>query len=447
MSGLHRPPSRRRLIGLIVLLLIVAGGTVAYFYEPPPDTAAAGPGYWVSTHGSNTASGTAAHPWRTVAYAVATARSGSMIYVRGGTYRPFTIARTGLTVTSAPGERATIAGRAGTRDVVLIKASGVTVSHLTVIGCVPNKDPDTDVPGDEGSGIRVASTSGVTVTGVTVRDSHGTNAAGLPVGCYGILITGSRDVQVTSAEVYHNGAGIAVNGGGRGVVVADNNVHDQDVIVLNTPAAADDFGGYGLGAAFVTDRPGPVFRGNVVRRNYGPSTDYGVDGGGIELYDALNTTITGNTFAANNGVMETGTGSHGTCSGTVFSDNTATGDQDPSGLDSDTGLVLRCAAGMVIKGNTFVHLTDFTFLLTTGDDFGGSIAGLQIRDNTVTRRSGAVVYRLQYADGTPSVDIDANRYLAGQDSFAVMNGTMSETAVTFSVWRSRTGHDTSSSLL
>ena len=447
MSGLHRPPSRRRLIGLIILALAVVAGAAAYFYQPPPDTAAAGPGYWVSVHGADTASGTAAHPWRTVSHAVATAPSGSVIYVRDGTYRPFTISRTGLTVTSAPGERATIAGRAGTRDVVLVKASGVTVSNLTVSGCVPNRNPDTDVPGDEGSGIRVASTSGVTVTGVIVRDSHGTNAGGLPVGCYGILVTGSRDVQITSAEVYHNGAGIAVNGAGRGVVVANNNVHDQDVIVLNTLAADDDFGGYGLGAAFVTDSPGPVFRGNVVRRNYGPSTDYGVDGGGIELYDALNTTITGNTFAANNGVMETGSGSNGTCAGTVFSDNIASGDQDPSGLDSDTGLVLRCGAGMVIKGNTFVHLADFTFLLSTGDDFAGSIAGLQIRGNTVTRRSGAVVYRLQYASGTPSVNIDGNRYIAGQDGFAVMNGTMSETAVPFSVWRSRTGHDKSSTLL
>ena len=447
MSGLHRPPSRRRLILLIAILLVVVAGTVTYLYEPPPDTAAAAPGYWVSTHGSNTASGTAGHPWLTVAHAVATAPTGSVIYVRTGTYRPFTIARTGLTVTSAPGERATIAGRAGTRDVVLINASGVTLSNLTISGCVPNKNANADVTGDQGSGIRIASTTGVTVSGVIVRDSHGLNAGGLPVGCYGILVTSSRDVQVTGSEVYHNGAGISVSHAGRGVVVANNNVHDQDVIMRNTLAADDDFGGYGLGAMFVTDDPGPVFRGNVVRRNYGQSTDYGVDGGGMELYDAFHTTITGNTFVANNGVMETGSGSNGTCAGTVFSDNSASGDQDPSGLDSDTGLVLRCGAGMVIKGNTFVHLSDFTFLLSTGDTFGGSISGLQISGNTVTRRSGAVVYRLQYADGTPTVDIDANRYITGEDSFAVLNGTMSETAVTFAVWRSRTGHDAASRLL
>jgi len=447
VSGLHRPPSRRRLVAFVAILVVVAAGAVAYFYEPPPDTATAGPGYWVSTRGSNADSGRPEHPWRTIAHAVASAPTGSVIHVRDGTYAPFTIARTGLTVTSAPGERATIEGRAGARDVVLIKASGVTLSDLTVSGCVPKKNPSTDVAGDEGSGIRIDSTSGVTVTGVTVRDSHGTNAAGLPVGCYGILITASRDVQVTSAEIYHNGAGIVVRGAGRGVVIANNNVHDQDVIVRNTVAPDDDFGGYGLGATFITDNPGPVFRGNVVRRNYGPSTDYTVDGGGIEIYDALNTTITGNTFAANNGVMETGSGNNGTCGGIVFSDNTATGDQDPPGMDSDSGLVLRCAAGMVIQGNTFVDLTSFTFLLATGDDFSGSIAGLKIRGNTVTRRSGAVVYRLQYAAGTPAVVVDANRYIAGQESFAVLNGATSETAVTFAVWRSRTGHDTTSTLL
>jgi hypothetical protein len=116
-------------------------------------------------------------------------------------------------------------------------------------------------------------------------------------------------------------------------------------------------------------------------------------------------------------------------------------------MDSDTGLVLRCGAGMVVQGNTFVDLTNFTFLLATGDDFSGSIAGLKIRGNTVSRRAGAVVFRLQYASGTPAVDVDANRYIAGQDSFAVLDGTTSETAVTFTVWRSRTGHDTTSSLL
>ena len=56
----------------------------------------------------------------------------------------------------------------------------------------------------------------------------------MPVGCYGILISSSRDVTVTGSELYHNGAGIVVSRGGRGVLVRGNNVHDQDVIVQNT---------------------------------------------------------------------------------------------------------------------------------------------------------------------------------------------------------------------
>jgi Right handed beta helix region len=225
-------------------------------------------------------------------------------------------------------------------------------------------------------------------------------------------------------------------------------VHDQDVIVQNTAAAQDDFGGYGLAATFITDKPGPVFKGNTVEGNAGPSTDYGVDGGGMELYDAANTTITGNTFAGNDGVMETGSGSQGRCADDVFTGNAAAGLTSARDQGSNTGLVLRCAANLVVRDNTFTGLDKFTFLLATGGDFAGSIDGLQVQDNTVTRAPGAVVFRLQFDSGTsPALSIDRNRYGSARDSFAIMDtGTGPETPMSFARWRSATAYDAASTL-
>jgi hypothetical protein len=313
-----------------------------------------------------------------------------------------------------------------------------------VRGCVPNPRANVDITGDEGSGIRVDQVSKATVSGVTVRDSAARNAAGLPVGCYGILLTDSQNVHVTKTDVFHNGAGIVVSGGsGRGVLVDDNDVHDQNVIIWNTAAQNDDFGGYGLAATFVSQSPGPVFRNNIVRRNLGESSDYGADGGGIELYDADNVTITGNSFEANDGVMETGTSGRSACSGTVFSGNKAIGD----GSDDDTGLVLRCGTGMVISNNSFTDTSVFTFLLQTGGAFAGKIDGTQITGNQVTRRDGAAVYRLQYASTPPTgLTIDHNRYVGETSGFAILNGTKSEAAVTYDGWRGATGFDDGSSV-
>ncbi|GAA0510066.1 hypothetical protein Ade02nite_52850 [Paractinoplanes deccanensis] len=449
MSGTHRAGRSRRWLALIAVL--VAGGAAAagyrfWLYEAPPDVDAAGPGYWVSTRGSDDADGTPAHPWRSVAHAVEAAPAGSKIFVREGTYDPFTVARPNLTVMSAPNEHATVKGRSGVRDGILVTASGTTIAGLTVRGCVPKPNADVDITGDHGSGIRVDETSDVTVSGVTVRDSHGTNAAGLPVGCYGILVTDSQDVHVTGSEVMRNGAGIVVSGGGQGVVVDGNDVHDQDVIVQNSTQQDDDFGGYGLAATFVQANPGPVFRNNTVRDNHGPSTDYGTDGGGVEIYDAANLTITGNTFEANDGVLETGTGGRGGCANNVFTGNRAIGGNGPAGFDSDTGLVLRCAAGNTISNNTFSGMQKFTFLLATGSDFAGSISGLKITGNTVSRNSGTVVYRLQIDAGKPLVTIDSNTYDTGENAFAVLNGSVSEANVPYDQWRSQTGYDAHSTL-
>jgi hypothetical protein len=202
---------------VVIAVAAMAGGFAAYrrsSYEPAPDVAAAGAGYWVSVHGDdNSGTGTPDRPWRSVNQAVKTVPPGSRIFLRAGRYQPFIVDRPGLTVTSAPGERATIVGHEGVRDVVRVTAANVSLIDVTVTGCVPTLDPDVNVTGDQGSGIRVDRTTGVVIRGVTVRDSHGVNGSGLPVGCYGILATSARDLRVTGCDVSHNGAGIVISRG------------------------------------------------------------------------------------------------------------------------------------------------------------------------------------------------------------------------------------------
>jgi hypothetical protein len=245
---------------------------------------------------------------------------------------------------------------------------------------------------------------------------------------------------VASSEIFHNGAGVDVTGGGRGVLVENNNIHDQDAVINNTPSPKDDdFGAYGLAATSVTDKPGPTFRGNTVVRNQGPSSDYGTDGGGFELYAASNTTVTGNRFADNDDVVETGTNSGGTCSGNVFSHNTAVGRSGPSSRVTDpTGLILRCAAHMSVTDNTLTDLDRFAFIVETGTSFAGGLDGLTITGNRVTQDNGGQVFYTSFATPQPGLVIDDNRYRTAHGQFATVRGG---TPMTFGDWRARTGYD------
>jgi hypothetical protein len=251
---------------------------------------------------------------------------------------------------------------------------------------------------------------------------------------------------VSSSEIFHNGAGIEVSGGGRGVVVENNNVHDQDVVVHNTAEPKnDDFGGYGLGATSITDDPGPVFRDNTVVANQALSSDYGRDGGGFELYNASHTTITRNRFADNDGVLETGTGGGGSCVDNVFSNNTAIGRSGPaSSVTDSTGLVLRCASNMTIADNTLSTLDKYAFIVETGTAFAGGVDGLSITGNTVTQDGDNEIFYLALANSAqqPRIVINNNRYRTTGDAFATVRGVPS--SLTFGGWRSQTGHDASS---
>jgi hypothetical protein len=119
--------------------------------------------YHVAKGGADSAAGSEADPWRTIQHAVDVAPPGSAILVHDGTFKPFAITRSGLTVAGAPGETAVIAGTTGTQYVIHVEgASNVTIRDLTVRGA--------DVT--FGSGIRVDGGSRVSVVRTTVRDNR-----------------------------------------------------------------------------------------------------------------------------------------------------------------------------------------------------------------------------------------------------------------------------------
>ena len=228
----------------------------------------------VSPSGSDAGDGILT-PWRTIQKATSSAPPGATILVESGTYEPFTVTQPGQTVTAMPGHQVVVRGRAGVQDVVRLAAPGATLAGVTVTGCVPDPAPPGGLGDNGSSAVRIHDgATGVTVRSVTIRDSRGTNQHGLPFGCYGILVHGADAPIVVGNDISGTGTGVYVNGGGKGALVADNRIHDNDVLIRNTPGGDDDYGANGITFANVAALPGALATRNVITGNAGPSSDY-----------------------------------------------------------------------------------------------------------------------------------------------------------------------------
>jgi parallel beta-helix repeat protein len=399
--------------------------------------AATGRQFYVSPTGSDSADGSLAHPWATIQHAVDSVPTGAVVILEPGTYAPFTITTPDVTVTSAGG--AAVKGTATAQDVVRIAADGDTVSNFTVSGCVPNSSPSGSFENNGSSGVRINdNTSGVTVSRMTVSESYGTNSAGLPFGCYGIFAHYASQATITGNNIYRNGLGIFIRGAGSGDLISNNQVHDNQVPIRNTISPTrDDYGAIGIGFDLTA---GPVAERNMIYNNYGPSHDYGTDGGGFEIYQSSNVTMRLNTLSNNDDILETGANRGGTCANNVFTQNTASGRTAGSTLGESVGLLLRCAQNMQVTGNTISNIDHWVYDITTGGNFGSSISGLAIENNTVTQ--GQKVYALQVDPSGLGITIDANRLnFTGRTFASLWNGT---TVGALASWQGATGFDRSS---
>ena len=150
----------------------------------------------------------------------------------------------------------------------------------------------------------------------------GKNSDGLPFGCFGVAIRGADDVTVEDSQIYHNGYGV-FDIGGSGILVHNNNIHDNNVLIRNTVTPNnDDFGAIGIGFTNVQSG-GASATDNTITNNHGPSHDYGHDGGALEIYNASQITMSSNVMSGNDDVLETGSGPGGKCDHNVLSNNTA----------------------------------------------------------------------------------------------------------------------------
>ena len=338
---------------------------------PLPTGAPMGQGVavFVATNGDDSAAGTVNAPWRTVQKAADAAPSGSTVYIRGGVYGPFTMRRSGqpgapTTFTSFPGETAIIDGQqAVAYTVTVVGTHDVDLTHLVVQGGYADAH--------EGGGVVIQASTNVTVSDSLLRNNK----------AFGVRSQKSTDVTIERNEVTHNAVGVHIGELGAGTVVADNLIHDNDKMMVNTPdIKGDDVGAGGVAVVFTTGHV--VVRNNYVWGNRAFSYDYGYDGSAFEIYAAQNWEFTDNVAWDNRVMFETGTDANRTpCSNGVFARNVAFG---PASVDVARGVVLRCAENGLIANNTFVGLQDFVFTLQHEvGTYGGSIAGLHIVNNVM----------------------------------------------------------------
>ena len=279
-----------------------------------------------------------------------------------------------------------------------MRGAGTRLSGLTVQECRPDPEQDGSLERTGSAGIRIDGADRVTVRNVTVRGGRETIDGDLGRGCYGILAYDAWDAEIVKNDVYDNGAGIYLYGGGAGVV-SDNYVHDHTLaLIRNTPGGGDDFGAAGITFDHVLpDQGGYVAEWNTLTDNAARSYDYGYDGGGFEIYASSGIAMANNTLLANDTALETGADTDSEpdigCQGNSFTNNTVTGydeahEKTPyeSGRLARKGLVLRCDQDMLVGSNTITDTEYGAFtLVVSGGVFDANLDGLRITGNTVTQ--------------------------------------------------------------
>ena len=336
--------------------------------QPVPAAAAfATTDRFVSPTGSDAGLGSLRAPWRSVQYALD--HAPATIYLRAGTYRGgLTIRRSGLVLSGFPGEVAAIRG--GARDVVrFVGVTSGALRHLVV----------RDAPEVGGSGVLIASSRNVRIEDDVLRNNRS----------YGLRTWNSTQVRIAGNDVFGNDTGIQVSYAADGVVVADNLVHDNDRMIVNTANVyGDDHGAVGI--VFLKTTGHSLASGNQVWGNRAASFDYGQDGGAFEVYGASDVTIRDNVAWDNKDVLETGT-SGLPCARLQFVRNLAYGATSLRGWSR--GLIVACASASLIANNTLdgFDVSAISVVQDPANLYLGSVDGLRVTNNILV------------SDGAPSI--------------------------------------------
>jgi hypothetical protein len=279
---MHRTLRRRTVRALAtftaILSAILTLTTVLIAGSAAASSAATGHVYYVATGGSDSAAGTQAAPWATIAHAQSVAQPGDTVYFRGGTY----------TYTHSDGS-CDGSGTATVDAITLNKSgsSGKLINYWAYPGETPVFDfshvsDDCRIKGFDvtGSWIHL---KGLEVTGVPQNND-------LNHESWGIWISGSDNTFEEISTHNNMGPGLFIQDGGGNLVLNCDSYDNYDPLSSSGAGSNAD----GFGAHIPAGYPGNVFDGD---RAWWNSDD------GFDLINALSSVTIEDSWAWLNGYL------------------------------------------------------------------------------------------------------------------------------------------------
>ena len=270
-----RPPAfmkRALLIAVVTIgpVAIVAGAVAV-------SNAATAKTYYVAPTGKDSAAGTQAAPWASIAHAQTVAAAGDTVYFRGGTYT-YTAG-----VNSCKSQTDTVNAIALSKS----GSSGSPIRYWAYSGEKPifkfsGMKDNCRIKGFNvtGSWIHL---KGLEVTGVRQNNS-------LNHESWGIWISGSNNTFEVLNTHNNMGPGLFIQNGGGNLVLNSDSHDNYDPYTSNGAGESAD----GFGAHIAANRPGNVFRGC---RAWWNSDD------GFDLINAYSSVTIENSWAWRNGYL------------------------------------------------------------------------------------------------------------------------------------------------
>jgi hypothetical protein len=233
--------------------------------------------YYVAPGGSNSAAGTKAAPWATIAHAQSVVKAGDTVYFRGGTY----------TYTKA---NSSCGSKTATVDAITLNKSGSSgelISYLAYPGETPvfnfsRMKDDCRIKGFDvtGSWIHL---KGLEVTGVPQNND-------LNHESWGIFVLGSHNIFEEINTHNNMGPGLYILDGGYNLVLNCDSHDNYDPLSSSGAGSNAD----GFGAHIPAGNPGNVFDGD---RSWWNSDD------GFDLINALSSVTIENSWSWRNGYL------------------------------------------------------------------------------------------------------------------------------------------------
>ena len=349
----------------------------------PAPTASPAAGFYVATTGNDANPGTLAKPWKTIQHAADTATG--TVWIRAGTYAPFTLRRNGLTFSSYPRETARVSSSSAKDMIYIFKVNGATFENLSVQGGIQVG----------GSGFDVSTSSNIVIKDNVINSGVSTNKG------FGIRTWYSTNVTISNNNIYNQAAGVQISYTSDGDQVLNNTIHDNNRMIVNTTSPTNDDHGAN-GVIFLETTGATLASGNQLYGNRAASHDYGYDGSAFEIYGASDVTITDNRMWNNKQVMETGTDGRA-CNDITFTRNVAWSATTVKGYAR--GILLACASNSLVAFNTLdgFDISDVSIVYSSGYKYQGSLSGLKVVDN-ILLSNGDPIFHLE----TPPSGVTVN---------------------------------------